>query len=284
MNVRALDLEEYRVGNFIKSPAVRKISAKRSIVFGGEEDGQEVCIAIYLQDTEDRERLRLIEYFAIGDDEKQRIEREFEIIEKSRNILFDYGIKRIAIKAVGQAGEMKLLYQNALKLKFLPITVNGLFMIYKLDDSILTKGMQILSSAPDIMRKGVCELKHDDVRLKRFLAKKDTTGIFFERDSYDEKMTKFYIRDNEIKGALICQKLADNIIFYPYFYADEAERDGKVFAVMFHDSLADAGKMLADETYVVLQSFYESVETGIEKILGNPIKTYEIHEYISVKE
>ena len=284
MNVRALDLEGLDFKEFVKSPAVRKIAAKKTIVFGGEEDGQEVCIAVYLQDTDDKERLRLIEDFAMGDTVEKKIEREIEMIDKSREILFSNGIKRIAIKAIGEAKDMQSMYQNAIKHKFIPLTVNGLFMVYKLDETVLSKGMQILSTAPDSLRKGVCEIEPDDVRLKRFLAKKNTTGIYFEKDSYDPSLSKFYVEDGEIKGALVCQKLAKNIILYPFFYVDNIEKNGKAFAVMFHDSLSDAAGTLGKEAYVVLQSFYENVEIGIEKILGKPIKTYEIHEYLSVKE
>lgn len=280
MNYRRLNLEGKRYEGTLPGYVCHLIDERNAFVVGAEESNGEIvglCVITFSDFHVDE---AFIEYLFVRKEYRKKGVAA-AMVNYVSTLLQQNGARCINAKVCGAPLFVKSIYMMLLKLRFVPVTFKGHVLTYNAEH--IRKGgfVEKLMNAKEALPQ-IIEIKdRDDMRLKRLSEKASRRGLVFNRNSYDDVYTKFYVEDNEIKGYVLAKQIDRSSVLIESLYEDPGCKTDYVTPTLLAFVLNEVQKQLPqDATKVLIQVSDDVIYKAILQVIGEGVQEFNVQEYV----
>ncbi len=280
MTYQLVKRSEYDVRGMLPPHIYEKLSDKNTYIFCGEEDGEQVSVAVfsgsYIHSGE-----VILEYIQVTEALRgKRYARK--LLEYCYDTFSQRGIKRIYCKCCDHLEGLQRMYKFLLREDFIPLTFDGHMMEYYLQDlqdsSIMKRMLEQYEQLPNVMT--ITDVKHP--YLKDFMVRCKEMQVCLNRNVCDLEWSHFYVRYEKIVGAIFAKRVDERTLHVPIIYIDKAHTDIKAFLLLMTACVQQAKQRMRSDSRIQLQIFGDELYHGMRKMCDDMEFDYLLQEYIRI--
>lgn len=253
------------------------VEREDSHCFAALEDNALKALAVFVNAPE---RKNAVSFRYIFVDEKlRRTGLSKQLLQFSIDKLKIAGVKVVFCRSIGTAKDAQFNYKYLVKQKFLPLSLNGHFMMYPLGalkGSVFSSKLDTLKPIADRVRF-YSEL--DNNMIVPFLEGSRQDGYMFDLSDLDLLYAGFYVSGERVSGFADIEEVADHELILKNSYLDKTSDQYALPAILAH-VLQLAFKLLDDETPLFFQFTNENQYRAVKSTFGEPKMDYILQEYI----
>ena len=279
MNFKRLNLEGSRYSGTLPEYLCRMIDNNDAFVVGAEEGSNIVGLSV-ISFSDNHPDEGFLEYIFVEKAFRKK-NVSLQLLEYCANLIKGQGAKCLNTKACGDKKFIKSLYALLLRARFVPVTFNGHVITYQTEDIRNGKFVEKLTGARELLPEVIKIKDRSDLRLRRFAEKTGRRGIFFNRKTYDEVFSRFYLENNEIRAMIIAKQIDPVTVFIENLYVDPGTETKFVNAVLLAEVLNEVtGRLSENESKVVIQAYDNAIYNAVVSALGNGTDDLVMQEYV----
>lgn len=269
------------------------LAEQRLVLFGGINEAEEEQENEDGQENENvRERLVSIAAFSVTPFHTDEVDLEYifvaagyrrqglagELLQYCYGELKKSGVRCINRKLCSENGMVRQLLRTE---KFIPMTFNGHYLEYALEDLVENKILQKLSDESEEFQIGAYSA--EDVRIKRFIAGAAVDKCYMDRKQYSEKYSRFLEENGKITAGILMEQLNENTLFLSRTYKSPECTQKSAFAYLLAECIkAAAEEMSMDFSVCKMQIFTEEEYQFLEKLNVMSLADYRIQECVKI--
>ena len=185
-------------------------------------------------------------------------------------------VKLITCTIIGTMDFAVPLYSFLTEQKFELIVAYYHFIEYKLGDIINSKKFAPMFGKIPKCISGLKDLR--DLQMRKFGNRLAERGVAFDSRKYDQDISCFYIREDEIEGCMLAN-IRDNMAVIEYVYIDGDSHDPVVFPGMLAVCVSTAYSKLGADALCRIYLQYSDMYEALKKVLGEPVEDMLIQQY-----
>ena len=240
---------------------------EKSIFFGGMTEAQKLAaLAIYSGNAGKPGELELV--YVCTADAWLGNGAGIRLLEMAEEYLQEQGIQKIHSEWQGTEAELARLaeylgragYRPATEPAHLCICPQGYFQNSTLD--------RLKDAQPEKWRS-VTEIRdYYDHRLQRLLKKHETTGFYISREEFLPELCRFYIEDDEIRGAACMRYRRDGNLTTMKGYLSPDLKYPYAMTLLIAALVHDAGHMVKPGKRIYLKIYRNGFYDSVKKLFG----------------
>lgn len=244
--------------------------------FAALDNGQLVGVAIF-SCSPDRPMAMLFRYIYLIDSYKHKGIAK-QLMTFSEQKLKENGAKTIFCRLMGDVKTLRENYKFMVKNKYMPLTMNGHFVMYYLEELVKTNFSKRLGDMTPIVSKVKYFNGTDKITVRKFIEKAKASGYNYDIEKMDLLFASLYIPNGEAEGIMNLEEVSENILMLNGTYMSP-QCDKFALPAMIAKSLMIAIKVMPDKTALFYQLFDEQSYNGLKTLFGTAEVDYILQEY-----
>lgn len=259
---------------------IHSMNKKNSISFLAIENGVMQGIAVYEDYPEKYGYISLVYVFVVPEKRRQKIASQ--LLEYSDKILSQKGFKGINVKVTEDKEQAWNIYDFLRKVRFFPMSVEGHFVSYFMQDLKETLFATKIKSMQKIMESVRFLSEVPKPLIKEFVATIEESGRKIDIDKIDPLFASFFIEEGKIKGFMHLEEIEENVMLLSDTYIDKNSRSPYILPALLANALKVAMPVMPDETMLFLCVMKQNDYKGIINSFGEPEHDDLMQEYLKL--
>ncbi len=248
-----------------------------TILFGGFEEEQLACYAVFSHLPEGDARDIYLEYLYTAPDYRGQ-GRSAQLIRACGERLKEMGIRAVLSKIQLQP-EYALEYHAFLKKRgFLPLNLTDRLLYYHLTDLERAQSMQLIMANLNRLPPVASLKEAGEKRVREFLKDKGKTEASLKES--DHRYSRFYLDGKRISAALTASALDEDTLFVSGVYLDDLAKQSNVFLELFSSCIESAKQELGENMDLYFLVGDEDTYQGLLRVFIPPDEEYLVLEHM----
>lgn len=241
-------------------------------------DGSKLCaMAVYTQPN-DREKAMMLQYVYTVEEYRNR-NIAGDLLQYAEQVFKDKGFEAVIAKYMGELSNAQRCYEFMIKNKYMPLSLNGHFLMYYLQDmkeSAFSGKLEKMQSIIDRVRY------YDQVEkktLNTFLMEARERGYTYDIENIDLLFAGFYMLNGKVEGFMNLEEIVENVLVLNGTYIGK-NAGGIAIPAMIAKLMKIAGKVMPEETSILFRLDSETAYLGMKNLFGEPEYDLIMQDYI----
>ena len=248
-----------------------------TILFGGFEEGDLACYAVFSHLPEGDARDVYLEYLYTAPDFRGQ-GRSAMLLKACRKRLKDMGIRAILSKTQLEPEYAMEYHEFLTKRGFLPLNLTDRLLYYHLLDLERAQCMQLIMENLDRLPPVAALEEAGEKRVWEFLKDKGKTEASLKES--DHRYSRFYLDGRRISAALTASALDEDTLYVSGVYLDDFAKQSNVFLELFSSCVESAKQELGENMDLYFLVGDEDTYQGLLRVFVPPEEEYLVLEHM----
>lgn len=260
------------------------------VVFGGRyeicmiagvEDGRLICYAVFSHMPVSNRDVYLEYLFTVRDKREQGVCTE--LLKYCEKYLKERGVSVILTRVFLRPGVAEDYNTFLTGRGFIPLNVTGRLLNYRLRDMMDAGTIQTILRAKNKLPEVMDYKGAGEKRINALLADRNRTGFFFAKQECDETISRFFVENDEIHGAIIASRPSADTLYISALYMDRIAEKRNMFLSLFCECLEPVLSDIDEEDIkVIIMLESETVYKGLMMVFIPPDEEYLVLEHMNL--
>ena len=164
---------------------------------------------------------------------------------------------------------------------YIPLCVTGRILDYRLEDMLGSGTIQTIIKAKKKLPEVVAPSLVGEKLINALLSDNKRTGFYFVKSECDEEVSRFFVENGEIHGAIIASRPTDDTLYISSIYMDNIAKKKNMFLALFCECIEPVlNKAREQDIKVIVMLNSENLYNGLMLVFNPPEEEFLVLEHM----